>query len=378
MSVRRERRRDPATGAVRQFWYVDVFFEHPDGRRERVRKVSPVQSRRGAEQFERALRAALMSGAHGKEVNQERAPTLEEFQARFVEDWCEANKNKPSGIDSKRSTLRNYLVPLFGGRRLDSFSAADEDRLKKHLKEYSASTYNNAASTLNTVLKAAVRWKIIPAVPHRFGLLKRQKARPRFLDFDQFQWLVEAAGKIDRRIELVVLLGGEAGLRRGEIIALEWPNVDLRRGLITVERSQWKADVTETKGMKYRVVPMTKRLQAALQAHRHLRGERVLYADDGTEVTAKVLQRWMARAQRRAGLRATGALHILRHTFCSHLAMRGAPALSIQQLAGHENMQTTLGYMHLAQGEAERAIRLLDEPAPSPSYGNMTATEGAG
>jgi len=68
------------------------------------------------------------------------------------------------------------------------------------------------------------------------------------------------------------------------------------------------------------------------------------------------------KAQRRAGLRATGTMH-LRHTFCSHLAMRGAPALSIQRLAGHEHLQTTLGYMHLAQGETERAIRLLDHPA---------------
>jgi hypothetical protein len=51
--------------------------------------------------------------------------------------------------------------------------------------------------------------------------------------------------------------------------------------------------------------------------------------------------------------------------------MRGAPALSIQKLAGHEDLSTTLGYMHLAKGETERAIRLLDERG----YGNLTATE---
>jgi site-specific recombinase XerD len=77
-----------------------------------------------------------------------------------------------------------------------------------------------------------------------------------------------------------------------------------------------------------------------------------------------LLQKWMAKAQKRAGLRASGAMHILRHTFCSHLAMRGAPALSIQRLAGHEDLQTTLGYMHLAEGETERAIRLLDSAPP--------------
>lgn len=56
--------------------------------------------------------------------------------------------------------------------------------------------------------------------------------------FEMTQWLVDAAEKIDPRIHLLVLLGGDAGLRRGEIIALEWPDVDLRRGLLTIERSE--------------------------------------------------------------------------------------------------------------------------------------------
>jgi site-specific recombinase XerD len=81
----------------------------------------------------------------------------------------------------------------------------------------------------------------------------------------------------------------------------------------------------------------------------------------------------MAKAQRRAELKAGGAIHILRHTFCSHLAMKGAPALSIQALAGHEDLSTTLGYMHLAKGETERAIRLLEAPL----NGNLTATDAA-
>jgi hypothetical protein len=57
--------------------------------------------------------------------------------------------------------------------------------------------------------------------------------------------------------------------------------------------------------------------------------------------------------------------------------MRGAPALSIQKLAGHEDLATTLGYMHLAQGETERAIRLLDDRSSMLANGNMTATEGS-
>lgn len=53
--------------------------------------------------------------------------------------------------------------------------------------------------------------------------------------------------------------------------------------------------------------------------------------------------------------------------------MRGASAITIQQLAGHENMQTTLGYMHLAKGETERAIQLLDDRSAVPPRGSTGA-----
>jgi integrase len=53
-------------------------------------------------------------------------------------------------------------------------------------------------------------------------------------------------------------------------------------------------------------------------------------------------------------------VHILRHTFCSHLAMRGAPARAIQELAGHQDLSTTQRYMHLSPAALDAAIRLLD------------------
>jgi integrase len=56
-------------------------------------------------------------------------------------------------------------------------------------------------------------------------------------------------------------------------------------------------------------------------------------------------------------------MHILRHTFCSHLAMRGAPARAIRELAGHADLTMTQRYMHLTPAALDAAIKLLEEPS---------------
>ena len=119
-------------------------------------------------------------------------------------------------------------------------------------------------------------------------------------------------------------------------------------------------------------MPMTERLAAALKAHRHLRGKRVLVQSNGEPFTMKIVQDRVARAARAAGVRS--GVHILRHTFCSHLAMRGAPARAIQELAGHQDLNTTQRYMHVSPAAVDDAIRLLDASRTGAPLGNIVAT----
>ena len=352
-------------------WEVDINVLLPDGTRHRERRKAPTSSKSGAKRWGEARERHLL--CHGPRQCREEVPTLEEFKPRFIQDHCKANKQKPSGIEGKEYCFRCWLLPLFARKRLDRFTQGDIAKLKGRLTEKSASTTNNVLSTLSMTLKCAVEWGVLDAMPVTIKLVKRQRPLPKFYDFDEYDWLVEAAAKIDPRIHLCVLLGGDAGLRRGEIIALEQSDCDLRRGKLNIERSEWRGQITNTKGIESRSIKMTDRLQRALKAHRHLRGDRVLYGESGQTITAGVIKRWMMRAQRRAGLRATGGIHLLRHTFCSHLAMKGATALSIQRLAGHNNLQTTLGYMHLAPGETDRAIRLL-EADHTAAFGDILET----
>ena len=78
----------------------------------------------------------------------------------------------------------------------------------------------------------------------------------------------------------------------------------------------------------------------------------------GRNVTPNALTRRLATAQRRAGLETCGP-HILRHTFCSQLVLRGVHVRTIQKLAGHAELSTTEVYMHLVSEVEEDAIRRL-------------------
>lgn len=66
----------------------------------------------------------------------------------------------------------------------------------------------------------------------------------------------------------------------------------------------------------------------------------MLCLDEGSPLTKKVVQNLVRRAARRVNLLHDG-VHVLRHTFCSHLSMRGAPVRAIQELAGHRDISTT-------------------------------------
>jgi len=150
-------------------------------------------------------------------------------------------------------------------------------------------------------------------------------------------------------------------------------DVHLVRGRLLVSQSIWKGHVTAPKSDKSRYVGMTRRLVHAIRQHRHLRSEFVLCGSGAAPLSYKQLWASVRAAGQKAQV--IGAAHRLRHTFCSHLAMRGAPMLAIKELAGHRSLMTTQGYMHLSPAAAESAIRLLDERQILRNCGGIVETE---
>lgn len=342
-------------------WEVDIRIQLPDGTRLRDRTKAPGSSKtavlRWAEARERVLLTTGKPRRTGRPDSIQARPTLADFAPRFLDGYAKANRQKPSGIAAKETALRVHLVPHLGDKPLDAITTEDVQGLKNALAKRSPKTVNNVLTVLSVALRTAVEWNVLPKVPCTVRMLRVPKSAASFHDFDEFERLVNAAHP-DTLAYLLVLLGGEAGLRCGEMMALEWTDVDLAKRQLCVARSEWKGHVTMPKGGRLRYVPLTRRLTAALREHRHLRSTRVLCLEDGSSLTQKVVGGLVMRPARRANVKV--GVHILRHTFCSHLAMRGAPARAIQELAGHQDLSTTQRYMHLSPAALDAAIRLLD------------------
>jgi integrase len=356
MSVRRRIRKYP-DGRTKETWLVDVQFEHSDGRVERVRKASPVNTRRGAEEYERQLRGALLDKSYGKEAPE--VPTLEQFKERYL-TWSR-NHNKPSQVHAKTLTLKNHLLPFFGKMKLDQIRLAQmEDFKAKQLKKgLSPKSVNNHLTILRKGLNLAHEMELIPSVP-KVKLLRTTKSPFEFLDFDEAKRFLAAAPARWKNFLIVAL---NTGLRAGELLALKWQDIDLKVGRLIVRRSLWNGLEDMPKSGRTREVPLNDTVLAALRSHWHF-NEYVFCDASGTRLAHNDVVDIVPDVCRLAGLPKRLTLHHLRHTFASHLVMRGVPLAAVKELLGHADITTTMIYAHLSPNVKRDAVKLLDGPAP--------------
>ena len=103
---------------------------------------------------------------------------------------------------------------------------------------------NNVQTVLNVLSERLSNGDVIDRMPYAIRLLPIPKGSAGFYDLAEYERLVEAAQSTDPNAYLIVVLGGEASLRWGEMMALEWRDVDLGRRQLCVQRPEWKRHVT--------------------------------------------------------------------------------------------------------------------------------------
>ena len=343
-------------------WWVDITYDQV-----RYRKKSPDDTKEGTKAYEATLRRKL---AEGKLVD-EQSSQKEHSQLfhQFSEFWFETHvlvHNKPSMAAKTRGVLINRIVPHFGQTPLCKISTLQVEQYKAKAVSggLSNKTVNCDLSVLSKCLRDAKRWIGLTQLPEIISL-KVPPVGYDFLTMEECSRLLSELSGIWHDIVYVAL---KTGLRIGELQALNTKNVHFESKKLSVQYSLCSItkELISTKGNSIRVVPLPKDVVGILQ--RRPSGDLVFGCND-TPFQGQKLNKEIADACARAGLRKV-TCHVLRHSYASHLAMKGVPVVVIQKLLGHTDIKVTMRYAHLSEDSINQAVEALQLP-----YSTETQTE---
>jgi integrase len=350
-------------GAGRVTWYGSWYA----GARRVKRRIGPKRvsgtpeglTRSEAERELRRLMAEVKpSIAVGEQL------TIGEVARRYVRD-AERRGRKPSTCTNINSEVRHHLEPFFRGKALDAIRPTDVEDLVATLegKGLAPKSVRNIVATLSSLFTFAMRrqWATsnacagieLPAVPCSQEL--------RFLTLEQVDALVAHVpeGEFAQLDATLFLTAALTGMRKGELLALRWEDVDWPAQRIRVRRNHRRGKFGSPKSGRARSVPMTDEVAGALdrlyKASSWQGQHDLVFAHPATGgvIPEANISRRMRRALKAAGLDPSHRFHDLRHTFATRLASQGVPMRSLQEMMGHADYATTLIYSHYAPATRE-------------------------
>ncbi len=354
--------RDPKTGKRRSKW-VTVHGSKRDAQRE--------------------LRRLLHELDTGTQVEPSRL-TVGEFLERWLADYAQHNVSAKTN-ERYGEIVRKHLVPALGAHQLTKLTPLHvqqyySEALKRGRLDgkgpLSAQTVKHFHRLLSQALKHAVRWQLLArnvceAVDPPSPIRRKVPALP----------ATELATLLRRfdgtRLDMPVFLAATTGLRRGEILGLHWPEVDLDGGTLAVVQSleQTKAGLRlkPPKNDRSRCVALPGITVEALRNHRVSQMQErmklglgrnddglVFTRLDGEPVNPRNFSKEFTRIAATAGVTRI-SFHGLRHSHISHLLREGIHPKVASERAGHASVAITMDiYSHVMPGMQEDAAARID------------------
>lgn len=269
-----------------------------------------------------------------------------------------------SVLGRSKSTFNNYArhvaaISLYFGKiptELDSEQVQDYlFYLQKKSKTPSQTYFKHCVYGLRFLLKS----EGLPYEFLRLPSIKHEKKLPTVLSKEEVWAMLKNAKLLKHRILIGLLYG--CGLRCMEVRSVRLQDLDF-------DRKQLK--VVQGKGKKDRYVPLSEHLIRGLKSYIEaekpqeylFNGQPVERAggDFDSRYSQRGVQWAVKQASKSAGITKEVCVHTLRHTFATHLLEDGMDIMTLKDLLGHQNIETTMEYLHIAQLDSQRIFSPLD------------------
>ncbi len=351
-----------AVRKIKSSWWVDFREDHT-----RYRKRSPENSRTDALAYEAMLKHKLARGESISRISTmaDQNQTFEAFASRWFDEYVIPN-NKYSEARIKRYTLNGSLIPFFGHMPVKEIRTYHIEQFKaRKIKEGLANkTIKNHLTVFNKCMICAYDWLGIAAKPPAMPWPKCPPPETDYLSPDECELLLYNA---DGTVREMILTALRTGMRQGELKGLQWSSIDWVNRIVIVKHSRCdrEKNIGAPKSNRVRSIPLDADVYEMLYRRKMSTGY-VFTTAKGDPINHSWLTYYLEKLCKKAGLRRI-TWHVLRHTFASHLAMKGVPLNTVQLLLGHSTIMMTMRYAHVAPSAMRSAIELLN---PKSQYAN--------
>ncbi len=260
-----------------------------------------------------------------------------------------------------KSTINTYrnefiqLLKILKNKPVDELTTGDLRRYMVYAMDKEGIKENTAHSRLNALKfyfeQVLGREKFFWEIPRP----KKAIQLPKVFSQDEIAGIINSI--TNKKHKVMLMLAYSAGLRVSEVISLKTYEVDSKRMTIFIHAA---------KGKKDRIVSLSPVLLVMLKSYTEEYAppeSGYLFEGHikGTAYSSRSLQEVIQAAKKKAGVIRPGSIHSLRHSFATHLIEKGTDVTMIQKLLGHNDLKTTLRYLHTSNKDLLKIISPLDD-----------------
>jgi integrase len=294
----------------------------------------------------------------------------------YLDKWLDAVKDTVRQRTWQRheEVVRLHLKPTVGNAKLDKLSALKVQTMYRQKLDEGLSPHSVEIIhvTLHKALKQAVRWSLIPRnVMEAVTPPRPAKTEITPLTQEQVKALLRAAE--EDKLYAFYVLAVTTGMRNGELLTLQWRDIDLEAGTLQVQRTIFNGQVNAPKTTSSRrTIRLSKLATNALKQHRinaakQRISEWVFSTNAGGPISVhNVHNRSWKPLLKRVGLPSGTRMHDLRHSAATLLLSRSVPVKVVSEMLGHADVSTTLSiYAHVLPDMQSETASAMDEALES-------------